>query len=134
MFSYVRPGSKIRSLMHLVVAAPYFLSSTEVIGFEKIKDSYELCPNFGNIFTVIRYNLTYEVDDFLLQDGYLFRSRKLCIPCTFLREFLVWELHAGGLVGYFGRNKTIEVVVHRFYWPSLYIDVTRLVGQIAHVN
>ena len=65
----------------------------------------------------------------LLQDGYLFCSRKLCIPRTSLREFLVWELHAGGLDGHFGRNKTIEAVEHRFYWPSLKRDVARLIGQ-----
>jgi len=63
--------------------------STEVVDFEKIKDTYELCPNFENIFTVLRDSLTHEVDDFLLQDGYLFCSRKLCIPRTSLREFLV---------------------------------------------
>jgi len=51
--------------------------STEVVGFEKIKGTYESCPYFGNIFTVIMDSLTHEVNDSLLQDGYLFRSRKL---------------------------------------------------------
>ena len=72
--------------------------STKVVGFEKIKDTYESCPDFENIFTVLSDSLTHEVDDFLLQDRYLFRSYKLCIPRTSLREFLVWELHAGGLL------------------------------------
>ena len=63
------------------------VKSTEVIGFEKIKDAYESCPDFENIFTVLRDSLTHEVDDFLLQDGYPFRSLKLCIPRTSLREF-----------------------------------------------
>ena len=72
--------------------------STEVVGFEKIKDTYELCPDFGNIFAVLKDSLTHEVDDFLLQNGYLFSYRKLCIPYTFLREFLVWKLHAAGLL------------------------------------
>ena len=34
-----------------------------------------------------------------------------------------------GLARHFGRNKTIEAVEHRFYWPSLKRDVARLVGQ-----
>ena len=63
--------------------------SIEVVGFEKIKDTYESCPDFENIYIVLRDSLTYEVDGFLLQDGYLFRSRKLCISRTFLRKFLV---------------------------------------------
>jgi len=68
--------------------------STEVVGFEKIKNTYESCPDFENIFSVLRNSLTHDVDDFLLQDGYMIRSRKLCIPRTSLREFLVCELHA----------------------------------------
>ena len=102
--------------------------STEVVGFEKINDTYESCPNFRNIFTVLRNGLTHEVDDFLQEDGYLFRSRKLCIPRNSLRKFLVWKLHAGGLVGHFGWNKTNEAVEHRFHWPSVKKDVARLVG------
>jgi len=56
--------------------------STDVVGFEKIKDTYESCPDFENIYTILSDSLTHEVDDFLLQDGYLFRSRMLCIPRT----------------------------------------------------
>jgi len=52
--------------------------STEVVGFEKIKETYESCPDFGNIYTILRDSLTHEIDGFLLQDGYLFRSRLLC--------------------------------------------------------
>jgi len=51
----------------------------------------------------------------MLEDGYLFKSQKLCIPNTSLREFLVWELHAGGLTGHFGQAKTIVAVENRFY-------------------
>jgi len=63
--------------------------SIEVIGFEKIKGTNESCPDFENIFTVLKDSLTHGVDDFLMQNGYMFRSRKLCILHTFLREFLV---------------------------------------------
>ena len=43
--------------------------------------------------------------------------------------YLVWELHAGGLAGHFGREKTINEVESLFYWPSLKQDVARLIGQ-----
>ena len=66
--------------------AMFSVMSTEMIGFEKIKDTYKSCPNFENIFTVLRDGLTHEVDDFLLQNGCMFCSRKLCIPRTSLRE------------------------------------------------
>ncbi|XP_022880593.1 uncharacterized protein LOC111397857 [Olea europaea var. sylvestris] len=46
-----------------------------------------------------------------LEEGYLFRSNKLCIPRTSVRDFIVLESHADRLVGHFGRNKTIEEIV-----------------------
>jgi len=70
---------------------------------------YESCPDFKNIYTVLRDSLTHEVDGFLLQDGYLFRSRTLCIPRTSLREFLVWELHARGLLDILGETKQLKL-------------------------
>jgi len=60
-------------------------------------------------------NSVREIDSFLLQDGYLFRLHKLCIP---LRPsgILSWEMRIRGLSGHFDQNKTIEVVKHKFYW------------------
>ena len=46
-----------------------------------------------------------------------------------MRDFLVWEIHAGGLVGHFGRDKTIEEVECQFYWPGLKRGVAKIVGQ-----
>ena len=54
----------------------------------------------------------------MVHDGFFFKGEKLCIPQDSLREFLIWEIHAGGLAGHFGRNKTILVVEDQFYWPG----------------
>ena len=78
---------------------------------------------------MLRDGPSQEMDGFLLHDGYLFRFRKLCIPHTSPRDFISRELHAGGLVRYFGENKTIEAVEHRFYRPSLKRNVAKIVGQ-----
>ena len=43
--------------------------STEMVGFEKIKDAYGSCPDFGNIFTALRDNLTHEVMAFSCKMG-----------------------------------------------------------------
>ncbi|PKA45571.1 hypothetical protein AXF42_Ash021624 [Apostasia shenzhenica] len=87
-----------------------FTMSVEVLGFDKLTESYKDCPDFGVIYAAVKEGQSREFTDFLIQDGYLFRDCRLCFPRTSVRDFLVWELHAGRLVGHFGRNKTIEAV------------------------
>ena len=52
------------------------------------------------------------MDLFCMMDIY-FLGRKLCITRASLREFFVWELHAGGLTGHFGNEKTIEAIEYK---------------------
>ena len=60
--------------------------SAKVVGFNKIKEEYESCIDFGEIVVLLKEGVTPEIHGFLLQDGYLFRFRKLCIPRTFVRD------------------------------------------------
>ena len=46
--------------------------SVETTGFERIWKKYASCPDFGEIFTLLRDGLARERDNFFLQDGYLF--------------------------------------------------------------
>ncbi|PKU69050.1 hypothetical protein MA16_Dca002319 [Dendrobium catenatum] len=88
----------------------------EVIGFERLKEDYKDCADFSDTNSLLTSGRERTIDDFLVEDGYLFKAQKLCIPQTSLHEYLVWELHAGGLVGYFGQAKTIAALENRFYW------------------
>ena len=57
--------------------------NTEVIGFdgfERLKDDYQACLDFGDIFTALRDDLFREQDDYFLQNGFLFRANRLCVP------------------------------------------------------
>jgi len=54
---------------------------------------------------------------------------RVMISRTYLRDYLVWELHAGGLVGHFGRKKTVDAVKRLFYWPRLKSDIAKLTGR-----
>ena len=78
--------------------------SAEVTVFERLKEEYELCPNFGEIYVTLRDSSDREIDNFMLPDIYLFRFCKLCISCTALRDFLSWEMHVGCLTGHFSQN------------------------------
>ena len=42
-------------------------------------------------------------------------ERKLRIPRSCMRENLIKEKHCGGLVGHFGRDKTIILVAENYY-------------------
>jgi hypothetical protein len=67
--------------------------------------------------------------DYLMINGYLFKGNQLCLPEGSLRLFVIQELHAGGLGGHFGRDKTEALVKQRYFWPSLKRDVARFVQR-----
>ena len=94
-----------------------------------MKEEYPNCPDFSEIFQTLQQGPSSLHNDYIIQDGFLFKGGKLCIPRTSLREFLVWEIHAGGLAGHFGRNKTILDVEEQFYWPGLKRNVANIVAR-----
>ena len=89
--------------------------SAHVIGFDKLKDEYFACPYFGIIYDEVSNGNSHEYVDFLVENHYLFKVTKLCMHRTSFRDLLIWEMHAGGLVGHFGRDKPIALVEDRFY-------------------
>ena len=103
--------------------------SAHVIGFDRLKNEYFACLDFGIIYNEVSNGNRQEYLYFLDENGYLFKVTKLCIPRTSFRDSLIWDLHVGGLAGHFGRDKTIALVEDRFYWPSLKRDVARIVAQ-----
>ena len=70
------------------------IMSVKVTRFERLKDEYEPCPDFGELYTSLSNALRLILDDYTLQDGHLFKANKLCIPQSSMRDFLVWEIHA----------------------------------------
>ena len=54
--------------------------SVKVTGFERLKDDYESCPDFGELYTSLSNASRPILDNYALQDGYLFKANKLCIP------------------------------------------------------
>ena len=57
-------------------------------------------------------------------EGILFRGIHLCIPNTSLRDYLIWEMHAGGATGHFDRDKTTFLIEDKSSRLSVKRDVT----------
>jgi len=91
-----------------------------------LKEEYDSCPDFKDIFLALQSGQSDTTDGFRLEASYLFKTNKLCIPRTSVRDFIVRETHARGLARHFGRDKTVEEVERQFYWPSLKKDVAKI--------
>jgi len=75
----------------------------KLLGFHVIKESYKEDPDFQEVLQGELKGEPYSV-----QEGYLFKGNKLCIPWGTWRELLVQEAHGGTLASHFGLNKAID--------------------------
>ncbi|KAK1602023.1 hypothetical protein QYE76_027128 [Lolium multiflorum] len=98
-----------------------------ILGLEEIKELYPSDSFFGPIFE--KCSIDRGFDDFYLHDGYLFKANKVCIPESSLRKLLLQESHGGGLMGHFGRDKTLSMLSTHYYWPRMKRDVERLCNR-----
>lgn len=61
----------------------------EVTRFEKLKEDYDSCPNFGKLYTSLMSDPSKSLLDYILQDGYFFKGIRLCIIWTSVYDFFV---------------------------------------------
>ena len=66
-----------------------------------------------------------EHEPFLLKEGFLMHSNKLCITID-LYEKVMLELHVPSYVGHKGIQMTMQAMSTYFYWPFMKQDVHRL--------
>ena len=84
---------------------------------------YENDNDFSSVYHAYK-NVAFE--KFYRHNGYLFKEKRLCVPDCSIREFLVREAHKGGLMGYFGIPKTLDVLHDHFYWPNMKKDIAKI--------
>ena len=101
--------------------------SLEIVGFETLTEFYADNDDFKRVWAT--YVLKQPCDDFYIHNEFLMKSGQLCLPCTSLLEKVIRDLHGGGLAGHLRRDKTIESVKDRYYWPKLRRDVTTIVSR-----
>jgi transposase InsO family protein len=99
----------------------------KIFGLQTVKDQYVNDADFKDV--LIHCTPGKPWGKFHMQDGFLFRANKLCIPASSVRLLLLQEAHGGGLMGHFGVHKTHEVLAAHFFWPRMRRDVERLVAR-----
>ena len=74
-----------------------------IFGFETIKEQYAHDRDFKDVLLNCKEGKTW--NKFILNDGFVFRANKLCIPASSVCMLLLQEVHRGGLMGHFGVKK-----------------------------
>ena len=74
-----------------------------VLGLEMIKEQYAEDRDFSDLYIACKKE---PQGLFYIQQGFLFKGYRLCIPKTPLRMLLVKEVHEGSLRRHFGIQKT----------------------------
>jgi hypothetical protein len=64
----------------------------------------------------------------VINDGFVFRANRLCIPVGSVHLLLIYEVHGGRLMGYFGAKKTEDVLASHFFWPKMRRDVEQFIA------
>jgi hypothetical protein len=100
--------------------------NAKLLEFEYVKELYVNDDDFASVFGACEKAA---FGKFYRLDGYLFRENSLCVPNSSMRELLVREAHAGGLMGHFGVRKTLDMLHEHFFWPKMKRDVERVCSR-----
>ena len=101
-------------------------------GLESLPDLYANDTDFSMPFA--KCSAVKDWEKYHVHDRYLFRANKLCVPESYVCLLLLQESHGGGLMGHFGRDKTLLMLADHFYWPRMRRDVDRFVKRCITCN
>ena len=93
-----------------------------MVGFNELKNLYPDDADFAKAWKACKEPIVVDRTrwlDYLIQDGLLFKGSQLCIPRSSMRENLIKEKHSGGMVGNFGRDKTISILREHYFLPQM---------------
>jgi len=94
----------------------------QILGFDHIPEMYNQDSEFSSTYAEC---MERPQGGFYVNEGYLFKEGKICIPQGSQRKLLVQETHEGGLMGHFGVEKTLGLLKEKFFWPHMRKDVQR---------
>ncbi|PKU79630.1 putative mitochondrial protein [Dendrobium catenatum] len=102
---------------------------TEVTGMQEMKALYAEDTDFGSIWESCCFGTPQ--DDFSVRHGFLFKGNSLCVPESSWRQQLIKDIHCGGLAAHVGRDRTLQQLQCKFFWPHMRRDVARFVERCA---
>ena len=117
-------GADALSRRHLLL----FQLNSCILGFEHLKSLYQDDDDFGELFRVCQ---TRPKEDFLVQEGFLFKGSQLCVPKCGTRELVIREIHGGSLAGHFGEDKTYSMAKEHYYWPHMRKDIQDIIKRCS---
>jgi hypothetical protein len=82
----------------------------KIFGLQTVKEQYADDSDFKDIVMHCKGGKSW--GKFQVNDGFLFRANKLCIPASSVRLLLLQEAHGGGLMGHFGIYTTWNALLH----------------------
>ena len=99
----------------------------KIFGLETIKEQYVHDADFKDVLVNCKEGTKW--NKFVLNDGFVFRANKICIPASSVHLLLLQEAHGEGLMGLFGVKKTEDILGGHFFWPRMRTDVERFVAR-----
>ena len=93
----------------------------QVPSLESLRDLYANDHDFVVPYAHFKEGKGWE--KYHLHDGLLFRANKLCVLESSVHLLLLQASHVGGLMGHFGREKTMSMMSDHFFWPKMRHDV-----------
>ena len=83
-----------------------------VLGFEPLKSLYKDDEDFKELYESCQ---SHPKGDFSIQEGYLFKGNRLCMPRCGTRELILREVHRGSLACHFGEDKTYIMAKEHYF-------------------
>lgn len=88
----IKHKSSLENIVTYALSRKVFILHTmslQVTRFDKLREDYESCPEFGTIFHSLQGNRPMRSREFMIQDGYFFWGLRLCLPRILVRDFLI---------------------------------------------
>jgi hypothetical protein len=99
----------------------------KIFGLETIKYQYVHDADFKDVLLHCKDGKTW--NEFIFNDGFVFRANKLCIQASSIRLLLLQDAHGGGLMGHFVVKKTEDILATHSFWLKMRRDVVQFVAR-----